>query len=406
MTTALFSRWLLNLYFATFAVGAYFVLLNNNQTLEDFLEYDTTYPVAEQVQRYIETSYRVGDAAIISGDFPEKHLDRLRRCPLVSEVAPSVTFQAYDVIEQTNAPRHLVALSNKEGHTSPRDSYFFDDDAMGQDVNVYVIDGGIGRKGPEFGERIIASIDFTNDKLGVTDFQGHGTHVSGIIGSKTFGVAKRTNIIILKVLDKNGQGSLSLIISALEFAVNHHHQSGLPGVANLSLGTPYSSIINRVVDSVSNAGLFVVVAAGNASKDACLVSPASAKSAITVGAIDDRTDRIADFSNWGPCVDIYASGVDVASVSSKKLPLQRRVKHKKKGLHVYSGTSMATPIVTGLVANLLSLGVSLDDVKEHLLSMAKANIPDDDFAARPNTPNRVVYNGCDPKWDFSDEESR
>lgn len=378
--------------------GQYFVLLKDKQTLDSFISYDETYPDSERVLPYIQESYNIGDSLVISGEFPEKALKRLRRCPMVSELTADITFQAFELMEQDDAPRHLVSLSNQYGHSDHRNSYYYDNDVNGKGVNVYVIDGGIDRQGRQFSGRILAGVDFTNNTQGTTDVHGHGTHVAGIIGSKTFGVAKDADLIILKVLDSQGQGSLGLIVSALEFAVNHHRQSGIPGVANLSLGAPYSTLINRVVDSVSRAGLVVVVAAGNAAQNACNVLPASAKSAITVGAIDDRTNRIAEFSNWGPCVDIFASGVDVASVSAKKLKLQKLLKLLRQGLHVYSGTSMAAPVVAGLIANFLSMGISPDSVKNHMLELAiDGSIPRDDIIARPNTPNLVAYNGLDPE---------
>lgn len=395
MNLRLLNQFLLYLVLIQFANGAYFVLLKNNETLQNFLAYDTTYPVSDQVQVDIDESYLIGDSAIISGEFSEKQLKRLRRCPLVAEITPEITFSAFDWAEQEEAPRHLAALSNKLGYRQAQGSYFYHTDAMGTDVNVYVIDGGLDRKGYEFSGRILAGVDFTNDNLGSTDIHGHGTHVAGIIGSETFGVAKNVNFIILKVLDKYGQCSLALIIAALEFAVNHHRQSGLPGVANLSLGSAYSALLNRVVDSVSRAGLVVVVAAGNDSKDACLVLPASANLAITVGAFDDQTDRIAPFSNWGPCVDIFASGVDVASVSVKK---SRNIlqKPRRNKFHVYSGTSMAAPIVSGLIANFLSMGFDGEDAKAHLLELAvDGRIPREEFVDRPKTPNLVAYNGYD-----------
>lgn len=401
---------LLTLYYSVCITASHFVLLKNNQTLQNFIAYDTTYPISEQILFHIEETYKIGDSAIISGEFPEKFLKRLRRCPLVAEIAPEFTFQAYSLLIQYEAPRHLVSLSNKSGSKRKRESYFFDGDSNGEDVNVYVIDGGIEPKSAEFSDRIVAAVDFTMDGLGSNDVHGHGTHVSGIIASQTFGVAKDANLIVLKVLDKNGQGTLTLVVSALEFAVNHHRQSGALGVVNLSLGAPYSSLINRIVDAVSRSGLVVVVAAGNSEKNACQVLPASSKLAITVGAIDDRTDKIAQFSNWGPCVDIFASGVDVASVSTKRLKSQAKLRLQRKSLHVYLGTSMAAPIVSGVAANLLSSGILNSEVKDHLLSLAvNGRIPADEFAARLNTPNRVVYNGCDPidyesdGWSSEDE---
>lgn len=387
-------------------LATHFVLLKTNQTIENFMTYDLSHPISEQIQGSIADTYEIGDLSIISGSFTDKGLKRLLKCPLVAEVAPEIKFQAYSIYEQTNAPKHLVSLSHKSGPIGDTESYYFSEDATGDDVIVYIIDGGIGRKGSEFSDRIVVGVDFTKDELGAADYHGHGTHVSGIVASLTFGVAKDANLVVLKVLDSKGQGSLELVVSALEFAVNHHRQSGLPGVVNLSLGAPYSALINRIVDAVSRTGLVVVVAAGNDGNNACFYLPAGARSVITVGAINDQTNRIAEFSNWGPCVDIFASGVNVASVSASKLKLQQKHKLRRAGLHVYLGTSMAAPIVSGLVATFLSQGISDNSVKDHLLLLAVDNmIPEDEFAARPNTPNRIAYNGCDPEEESDNDEA-
>ena len=121
--------------------------------------------------------------------------------------------------------------------------------------------------------------------------------------------------------------------------------------------------MNKAIEQATRTGLVFVVAAGNSNINACLTSPASSKFAITVGAIDDYNDSVTAFSNWGECVDIFASGAYVRSVDAKN--------HDKT--QVLSGTSMASPIVTGMVANLLSQGVEPCDVKASLIRMAAKN---------------------------------
>jgi subtilisin family serine protease len=114
---------------------------------------------------------------------------------------------------------------------------------------------------------------------------------------------------------------------------------------NMSLGGGFSNAINSAVNRVEQAGVVPVVAAGNEATDASLTSPGSAERAITVGAIDQRTDRIASFSNFGPIVDIFAPGVRVQSA----------IIDSNTALGPLSGTSMASPHVAGLAAYLMAL---------------------------------------------------
>ncbi|RLV94955.1 Subtilase-type proteinase RRT12 [Spathaspora sp. JA1] len=289
----------------------------------------------------------------------------------------------FDVRIQHEAPRHLARISRarrmRPGKQYP---YLFDSRNSGQNVNAYVIDSGVRVDHPEFSGRAQSGKDFTNEGPG--DHNGHGTHVAGIIGSRTYGVAKNVNLIEIKALNSKGAGSLSSILAAIEFAAKHRQQSGKLGVANLSLGAFKNSCLNRAIEKAINTGLIIVVAAGNTNADACLTSPASSPHAITVGAINDYDDSLTGFTNWGPCVDIFASGSQVRSVNA----------HDFESSQILSGTSMAAPIVSGLVANLLSEGIEPLKVKETLISRAtKDRIPRASINITKHTPNRIANNG-------------
>jgi subtilisin family serine protease len=176
------------------------------------------------------------------------------------------------------------------------------------------------------------------------DGHGHGTHVAGTVGSKTYHVAKKTRLYAIRVLSNSGAGTTSGIIAGINFAANDAKSRDCANgaVANLSLGGPSSSALNTAVARAVAAGLFVVAAAGNAAADASDTSPASEATAFTVGATDS-SDRFASFSNFGASVDILAPGVSVLSTSNTG------------GTQLMSGTSMAAPHVAGLAAYLLGL---------------------------------------------------
>ena len=306
------------------------------------------------------------------------------------------------VKKQHGAPRHLARISrrtqlpfdfqNNEKYKSSF-HYYYDKWNQGSDVRVYILDSGIHSKHCEFEGRVEFGKDFTGEGRG--DGNGHGTHVAGIVGSRTFGVAKGVQLVDVKCLDSKGQGTLITVLSAIEFAVNDcSRHPDKKCVANLSLGALKNTIINNAIKAAVEDGVVMVVAAGNFNMNACWSSPASAAEAITVGAFDDRIDTIAKFSNWGPCVDIFAPGVGIMSLSNKSVPKYV----------AYSGTSMASPSVCGMVALLLDKGVKTKDVRKKLIKMAT----DDVFQKRtlifkPKTPNRILFNGIDKFDDDYDE---
>lgn len=200
-------------------------------------------------------------------------------------------------------------------------------------VTAYIIDSGLQEDHPEWGARGWISYN-TIDTL-YADCRGHGTHVSGIVGGKTFGVAKNVLLRAVKVLRCDGKGTTSATIAGIDWVRLNQRQ---PAVTNISLGGNYSSSLNQAVRNLWNSGMFVAVAAGNSNIDACKVSPASAPEVMTVAA-STQSDYRASFSNWGPCIDIYAPGNDIKSAST----------YNANGIRL-SGTSQAAPFVTGVAA--------------------------------------------------------
>jgi len=199
----------------------------------------------------------------------------------------------------------------------------------GSTVYAYIIDTGLQTNHSEFGTRA-ANV---YDAFGGTgaDCQGHGTHVGGTVGGVTYGMAKSVKLRGVRVLDCAGSGSNSGVIAGMDWV----RTNGIrPAVANMSLGGGYSSTVNTSANNLANSGVFLAVAAGNNSADACNYSPASAASATTVGSTTSSDGR-SSFSNFGSCVDIYAPG---SSITSAKL----------NGTYTtMSGTSMASPHVAG-----------------------------------------------------------
>ncbi|MGW6980329.1 S8 family serine peptidase [Streptomyces sp. NPDC054932] len=206
----------------------------------------------------------------------------------------------------------------------------------GAGVTAYVLDTGIDYQHTEFGgpdaTRATFGFDAINDGRNGQDCQGHGTHVAGTLAGKTYGIARKANLVSVRVLGCDGQGTWSGIIAGLDWVAKNAKQ---PAVLNGSLGGERSDTVNAAADAVTDAGVLPVIAAGNSAKDACFVSPASASRVVTVAA-SNEWDEETDFSNWGSCVTLYAPG---QAIVSAKLG---------GGSVALNGTSMAAPHAAGV----------------------------------------------------------
>ena len=271
------------------------------------------------------------------------------------------------------SPSMSIDFPHKEGY-------------LGENITVAVVDTGVSPHNDlvRNKNRIVDFKDFVNYRNSPYDDNGHGTHVAGIIAGdgyssrgKYTGIAPKANIVGIKALDKNGGGSSSDIIEALSYIIARKDELNIK-ILNLSLGTMPNSSQNKdplckAVEKAMDAGLIVVAAAGNNGPDKkSILSPGMSKDAITVGAVDDKRtidptdDTIATFSSRGPTLDGYikpdlvAPGVNIQSLSTTKLDSYSSL----------SGTSMATPLVTGSVALLLDKygDLSQQEVKKRLVN--------------------------------------
>ena len=215
--------------------------------------------------------------------------------------------------------------------------------ATGAGVSVYVIDTGIDPAHPEFEGRATAAYDVFNDGQNGVDCDSHGTHVSGTVGSKSYGVAKEALLYGVRVLgcdaNGNGGGTNAGVIEGIDWVAANANK---PAAANLSLGGGFSQAVNDAVENLVASGVPTAVAAGNGffgifSENACDKSPASAPSALTV-SITDQSDAKVSWGNFGPCVDLFAPGAGILST----IP--------GGGTAAYSGTSMSSPHVAGALA--------------------------------------------------------
>jgi subtilisin family serine protease len=250
--------------------------------------------------------------------------------------------------------------------------------ATGTGVKAYIIDTGIRATHTQIAGRVISGFTAINDGLGTNDGNGHGTHVSGTVGGSTYGVAKNVTLVAVRVLDSSGSGTNSGVIAGVDF-VTSNHQPGQPAVANMSLGGGASTALDTAVTNSINDGVTYAIAAGNSNVDACTTSPARVPSAITVGATT-ITDARASFSNFGPCVDIFAPGNNITSSWNTS----------DTATNTISGTSMATPHVAGVAALFLETNPSASPAT---VTAAIVNSSTLNKVTSPGTgsPNRLLY---------------
>ena len=299
----------------------------------------------------------------------------LEHNPKVQYIEPDAEVIASD----TQSPAPSWGLDRIDQRAMPlSNSFTYSATGQGAGVKAYVIDSGVLSTHTDFEGRVAPGFSAIDDLVNTTeDCNGHGTHVSGTLAGTTFGVAKEATIVPVRVLDCQGSGTTAGVIAGLDW-VARDHTSG-PAVANMSLEGKPSRALDTAVASLIADGVSVVVAAGNSHASACASSPARVEEAVTVGATN-TTDSRAPYSNFGQCVDLFAPGSYITSdwyTSST-------------ATNTLSGTSMATPHVSGVVALFLSRTPTLtpSEVALALTSSATAGVVAD---AGPRSPNLLLY---------------
>jgi subtilisin family serine protease len=237
----------------------------------------------------------------------------------------------------------------------------------GSGVNSYIIDTGILLSHNDFGGRAVSGFTSIADGNGTNDCNGHGTHVAGTVGGATWGVAKATKLVAVRVLDCGGSGTWSGVIAGMDWVTANHVK---PAVANMSLGGGANSSVDQAAANMIAAGVATAIAAGNGNQggreqDACKYSPARVETAMTIGATT-KTDSKTSWSNYGSCVDFFAPGAGITSAWYTS----------NTATNTISGTSMAAPHVAGVAALYLQSnpGASAQTVRDALYNATTKSI--------------------------------
>jgi len=255
----------------------------------------------------------------------------------------------------------------------------------GTGTTVYVEDTGILTTHQDFGGRAVFGVNYSTDTSN-SDGNGHGTHCAGTVGGTTYGVAKATRLVAVKVLNSGGSGSFTAIVNGVNYVTNN--ATPYKSVISMSLGgTGSNAALTSAINSAVSNGVAVVVAAGNNNANACGFTPAGIASCITVGATalaaGGTSDARSSFSNFGTCVHIFAPGTNIRSAWIGS----------NTATNTISGTSMACPHIAGLSATILGAnsGMSPASLKSTLISNSQTGL-----ISNPGTgsPNRLAYNGC------------
>jgi subtilisin family serine protease len=276
------------------------------------------------------------------------------------------------VVTQSNPPWGLDRISQTNLPLNQAYSYT----TTGAGVNAYIIDTGIRTTHTQFGGRASVAFDAVGDGQRGNDCNGHGTHVSGTVGGSTFGVAKSVRLFAVRVLNCAGSGTTAGVIAGIDWVTANHVS---PAVANMSLGGGASTALDTAVRSSIISGVTYAIAAGNSNANAANFSPARVGEAITVGATTINDAR-SSFSNFGSVVDIFAPGSSILSAWNTS----------NTATNTISGTSMATPHVTGVAARFLQSNptASPATVRNQIVAQATLN----HLSGIPSgTANRLLF---------------
>lgn len=344
----------------------------------------TAKPVAEELLApQSGTLLQVYDSSLIG--FAANGLDDDKALAIGKDPRVTAISQDFSItIDETQAIPPNWGLDRIDDRKLPfndKFDYFF----TGKGVNVYVVDTGINDKHSDFTGR--TSHDFASDfiKDGSTDCNGHGSHVAGIIGGTPSGVAKGVTLYSVRVADCKGTTDGSKVLAGLSWILANQKQ---PAVVNISMGGPASTLIDNTINALLATNTNVVVSAGNDGIDACKGSPGRVPGVFTVAATTTEDTR-PSWSNFGPCVDLFAPGETIQSTNGLS----------NSSSEFKSGTSQAAPHVTGVIAQLLEYmpNLTVAEMQSLVLDGATPDVVKDP----QGSPNRFLYSRVnEPKTGF------
>lgn len=331
------------------------------------------------IERFGGTVGRTYDSAVngFSVKMTEAQARRLAADPAVETVAQNRKVS----LDTTQPNPPSWGLDRMGQRRQPLNNSYAYESSAGTGVTAYILDTGINISHQDFGGRARYGYDAIDEDRVADDLHGHGTHVAGTVAGTTFGVAKRTKLVAVRVLDENGSGTYEQVIAGIDWVTRNAVK---PAVANMSLGGDPDSVLDAAVRGSIASGITYVVAAGNQNKDASTHSPARVSQALTVGATSEHDAR-SSYSNYGSLVDLFAPGDNITSASYLGGDWSTEM----------SGTSMASPHVAGAAARYLSLNRTSTpaQVATYLKNKATTGAV---LGRGTGSPDRALYMGNAP----------
>ncbi|QKW10042.1 S8 family serine peptidase [Streptomyces sp. NA04227] len=352
--------------------GEYIVSLKGSTSPALAAEDQVAGQARELLDRYGGTGEHVYSAVLrgFAAKMSERQAARLAADPAVEYVQQSLMVHAAEGGTQPSPPSWgLDAVDGAQDKT-----YTYP--GTGSGVTAYVIDTGTRFSHRTFEGRASSGYDFIDDDSDAADCSGHGTHVAGTVGGKEYGVAKKANLVAVRVLDCSGNGPDSDTIAGLDWVVKNAKK---PAVINMSLTSGGAGAdpqgLRDATKRAVEAGIPAAVAAGNSGTDACGTSPGDTPEALTLGSTDQNGGR-SSFSNYGRCIDLFGPGGNITSASHQS----------DTGNANMSGTSMASPHGAGALALYLEShpGASATEATDAVVAAARSGVVTNPGSGSPN----------------------
>jgi len=370
--------------------GEYLITYNLNTTDE---EAQNHFRIVNAKGVELLHTWNTGFHKGFAGKISDEVLVELQNDPIVMAIEVNMIVNMFETEQGCggNTPSALswglsrVCYSGNIGNGGLPSAFIYPSNG-GSGTTVYVADTGILTTHVDFGGRASFGINYAGGSN--SDGNGHGTHCAGTVGGTTYGVAKGTRLVTVKVLNDQGSGTMSGIVSGVNWVTNNANP--YKSVISMSLGgSGTQTALRTAIDNAVYYNIAVVVAAGNSNDNACSYSPAGFSSCITVGATalggsgNARTDSRSTFSNYGTCVHIFAPGTNIRSTWIGS----------NTATNTISGTSMACPHVAGLAATILAANSAMtpSQLRSALISNSQTGLIQNPGSG---SPNRLAYNGC------------
>jgi subtilisin family serine protease len=356
---------------------------------KNILDEEVTAELESATQKYAVSHQYTSTIKGFAAELTAEHLREVRQNSRVSYVEEDTV-----VSVAACSPRVAVnswGLTRISEAEMSLDGFYSYPTHAGKGVVIYVVDTGVYLQHSDFEGR--ATFGFKSEtSWSEEDRNGHGTHVASTCAGRAYGVSRQSDIIAVKVLGDNGSGTMAGVIAGVDWVVGQYLGDRKLSVINMSLGGGYSPGLNQACDAAVANNVVVVVAAGNSNTDACSSSPSSADDVLSIGSTDigvQSDDVRSYFSNYGPCVHLFAPGSDITAAWIGTPTATRTI----------SGTSMASPHVAGVAALLRadSPSASAETIQNSVVSSATPdmiNLQCPPSGTCSQSPNLMAWNGC------------